>query len=226
MKYWPDMAGFPTCEATDTDQLSAVMSTLARVFQPYHESIESMLQEIANAVRDCVPGAEQASISVARRGHMVQARADTGSIAAEVDVLQTELGDGPCLQALFEDRTIRVSDMSTERRWPRFAPAAYAAGIGSMLSIQLYIDYERLGALNAYSSTTRAFDAYSESVGLLFATHAAIAAAGAQHEEQHSSIVTSKPNAFIRPQKNPGNSRATTVRLNRSPSVTSRPEPE
>ncbi len=84
------------------------MSTLFHVFQTHHESVDATLQEIALAVRNCVPGAEQASISIARRGHTVRTLAATGPVAAEVDGLQTELGDGPCLHALFECRAVRI----------------------------------------------------------------------------------------------------------------------
>jgi len=187
-----DTAEFPP-EATDTEHLSIVMTTLSQVFQTHHESIESTLQEIAHAVRDCVPGAEEVSISLARRGHKVQARVATGPVAAGVDDLQTELHDGPCLHALFEHRAIRISNMRTELRWPRFASAAHTAGIGSMLSLQLFVEHVHLGALNLYSRSTRAFDAYSECIALLFAAHAAIAAAGALHETHRSPIATRSP---------------------------------
>ncbi len=189
----PDMAEFPPA-AADTEQLSVVMSTLFHVFQTHHESVDATLQEIALAVRNCVPGAEQASISIARRGHTVRTLAATGPVAAEVDGLQTELGDGPCLHALFECRAVRISDTRTERRWPRFASAAHTAGIGSMLSLQLFVEHVHLGALNLFSNKPRAFDAYSECIALLFATNAAIAAAGALQEEHPSPIAAQEPN--------------------------------
>jgi hypothetical protein len=44
-----------------------------------------------------------------------------------------------------------------------------------MLSFQLYVEGDNLGALNLYSRTPVAFDDESEHVGLLFASHAAIA---------------------------------------------------
>lgn len=188
-----NMAEFPL-EGSDTEQLSVVMSTLYNVFQTHHQNIETTLQEITHAVRDCVPGAEQASISIARYGHAVQACAATGLVAAEVDSLQTELGDGPCLHALFECRAVSIPDMRTERRWPRFALAAHVAGIGSMLSLKLFVENAHLGALNLYSNKPRAFDSYSECIAFLFATHAAIAAAGKLHEDSPSPVAPPEHN--------------------------------
>jgi GAF domain-containing protein len=56
-------------------------------------------------------------------------------------------------------------------------------GIGSMLSLQLYVSGDNLGALNLHSTAPDAFNAESEHVGLLLAAHAAVAMASAQREE-------------------------------------------
>ena len=49
-----------------------------------------------------------------------------------------------------------------------------------MLSLQLFVEGDDLGALNLYNSEPGAFDKESEHVGLLFASHAAVAYAGSQ----------------------------------------------
>lgn len=77
-----------------------------------------------------------------------------------------------------------MTDMRTEQRWPVFAKRAADLGVGSMLSIQLYVTGDNLGALNLYSEFAEAFNDESEHVGLLLAAHAAIAMAGAQQQEQ------------------------------------------
>lgn len=179
-------------QATGSEPLGAVMGTLARFLQTQHKDVDATLQAITNAVLGTVPGAEQAGISMVRRGRTVQARAATDPVVEKVDELQTELGEGPCLQALFEHETVSVPDMSTERRWPTFAAAAHAAGVGSMLSFQLFVEQENLGALNLYSASPGAFDDHAEHVGLLFAAHAAIAIAGAKHEEHLQTALASR----------------------------------
>ena len=74
--------------------------------------------------------------------------------------------------------------MAHEQRWPRFAAAAGEAGAASMLSFQLYVEKDNLGALNLYSYRPNAFDDESEQVGLMFASHAAVAFADAQKIDQ------------------------------------------
>ena len=61
-----------------------------------------------------------------------------------------------------------------------------------MLSYRLFVTDTTLGALNLYSSRRDAFDAVAENDGRLFASHAAVALVGAQHEEQLHAAVESR----------------------------------
>jgi hypothetical protein len=65
-------------------------------------------------------------------------------------------------------------------------------GVRSVLSFQLYVHLDDLGALNLYSAQVDAFDDESENVGLLFAAHAAIAMAGSQKEHDLSLAVSAR----------------------------------
>ena len=128
-----------------------------------------------------IPGVDEASISVVRNRQAVSSRLPTGDLPVRVDAMQEETGQGPCLDAMYDQLTVRVPDMAHEQRWPQFAARAARAGAASMLSIQLWVEGDNLGALNLYSRRVDAFDDESEQVGLLFASHAAVAFAGA-HE--------------------------------------------
>ncbi len=62
----------------------------------------------------------------------------------------------------------------------------------SMLAFQLYTGPDNLGALKMYSERTNGFDSASEELGLLLATHAAVALIAAQHEDQMQSALASR----------------------------------
>ncbi len=85
-------------------------------------------------------------------------QAPSGELARVVDALQDEAGEGPCLDAVFEQETVRVPDLATETRWPKSSKRAVAAGAGGMLSFQLYVEGDNLGALNLYSRQPGSFD--------------------------------------------------------------------
>jgi GAF domain-containing protein len=173
------------------DDLAVKLSDLARTLQDEND-VEQTLDAIAAAAVDTVPGAEYAALSVVERRHAVYTRAGTAQLAYDVDKVQYETHQGPCLDAAYEQRTVRVPDMSSDERWPEFARRAAALGVGSMLSFQLFVQQDNLGALNLYSSRSNAFDDESEHVGLLFASHAAVAMSGAQHQEQMERAISAR----------------------------------
>lgn len=148
------------------------------------DDVEETLHAIVGAAVATVPGAGHASISSIQGRREVRTVAASDELPREVDRLQYETGQGPCLDSLYAQATVRVSDMAREERWPRFGTRAAALGVGSMLAVQLYVDGGDLGALNLLSTETDAFDDESEHVGLVFASHAAVAMASAQQNEQ------------------------------------------
>ena len=162
---------------TITDELAQTLSDLARSLQS-EDSLEDTLDAIVSAAVDTVPGAQHAAITAVQARREVHTPAATDDLVREVDRAQYETGQGPCLDAVYEQQTVRLSDMAGEDRWPEFSRRALDLGIRSMLSFQLYVVEDNLGALNLYSGDVDAFDDESENVGLLFASHAAVAMAG------------------------------------------------
>lgn len=179
--------GKPSADDTGStqgaDELAVLLSDLARSLEQEDET-DAMLVSMVQGAIALVPGVEAGSISVVTDRRHVSSHAASGDLPARVDELQEAAGEGPCLDAAYEHRTVRVTDMSTEERWPKFAAAASEAGVGSMLSFQLYVEGDDLGALNLYSTKPGSFDDESEHVGLLFASHAAVALAGVQKHQQ------------------------------------------
>lgn len=157
-----------------TDGLAEALADLARDLQREHGSPATLEKVVASAIR-MIPGAEEASISVVTGRTKVESYAASDELPRAVDALQTETGEGPCLDSIYDHATVSVPDMASEQRWPRFATRAARAGAGSMLSFQLFVQEDNLGAMNLVSRTPHAFDAESEHVGHLFAAHAAIA---------------------------------------------------
>jgi transcriptional regulator with GAF, ATPase, and Fis domain len=175
----------------DLNQLAEDFGELARSLEE-HDDPDVMLAEIVTAAVAMVPGADEGSVSVVTGRRNIGSQAPTGDLPVQVDALQEETQQGPCLDAAYEQLTVRVTDMASESRWPEFARRASQTGAASMLSLQLYVEGDNLGALNLYSRTPNAFDDESEQVGLLFASHAAVAYAGVRKEAQLANAVVSR----------------------------------
>jgi len=177
-----EVRGRPSRDDTGTvtaaEPLASRLSALARSWQREGD-VTATVQAIVAAAVAQVPGAEQASVSSTGRRRNVVTLASTGDVADQVDQAQYETGQGPCLDSLDHQCTVRLSDLIEEERWPAFTERANVLGVGSMLAVQLYVEEDDLGALNLLSSKPHAFDDRSEHVALLFASHAAVAMAAA-----------------------------------------------
>jgi len=171
--------------------LAAQLGLLARSLEA-EDDTGAMLDEVVAAAVQIIPGVEAASLSLVVARRQITSQHQTSDLPERADAIQTETGEGPCLDAAYEHVVVHVPDVRHEQRWPEFARRASAAGAGSMLSFQLYVQGDTLGALNLYSARADAFDAESEEIGLLFAGHAAIAFADARKVEHLDRAIASR----------------------------------
>lgn len=168
-----------------------VFGEVARALQA-EPNLNETLQAIVMAAVANIDGADVAGITLVSGGGKISTPAATDDLVCRIDQLQYETGEGPCLSSARDRITVRAGDLRTERRWPRFAARAADLGVLSVLAFQLYVEERDLGALNLYSRAEDAFGPADEQTGLLFATHAAIALVGAQHEHTlHQAMINS-----------------------------------
>jgi GAF domain-containing protein len=172
--------------------LGEVMGQVARSLHEEHGDVESTLQTLTATAVGIVPGAEECTVTYVTGRRRVEPRAATSDLPREVDEMQDRIREGPCLGAVWDEQTVRVEDMRTETRWPRFAAGAVELGVLSSLSVQLFVEGDNLGALNLYARRPHAFGEESEDVGLVLAAHAAVAVAAAQNEEHLRRAVSSR----------------------------------
>jgi transcriptional regulator with GAF, ATPase, and Fis domain len=177
------LRGRPSSQATGDvvrQDLTQAMADLARRLQRQSDP-QSVMNVIVSAVVGTIPGAEEATVSLVHNRQRVLSAAFTSDRARRFDELQQETHEGPCLDAMYQQRTVRVGDLLSDPRWPQLArKVAEELGVASMLSFQLFVHANDLGSLNLLARRPNAFTDESERVGLLFATHAAIAVADAQ----------------------------------------------
>jgi GAF domain-containing protein len=93
---------------------------------------------------------------------------------------------------MWQQQTVRVDDLAADPRWPVLGPRAGERGVGSMLCLQLFVHEDTLGALDLLAHKRWAFTDESEHVGLLLASHAAIAVADAQKLEHAATALANR----------------------------------
>jgi transcriptional regulator with GAF, ATPase, and Fis domain len=161
-------------------QLARLFVEIARLL---HGELDAAGAEkrITQAALSTVEGCEHAAISLLGRANRPVTIAATDDVPLQVDALQYESGQGPCLDAIREEPFYRSADLADEDRWPDFAgPAAARTGVRSMLAYRLFVQDETIGALNLYARRPDAFDDHAVEVGAVLAGHAALAVEAAR----------------------------------------------
>src|SRR3954465_603573 len=119
--------GQPSAQDTGTqvrlDALARRLAEAARSLQR-QESPPQGLDGGGNLASAMVPGADEASITMVRKDRHCYSAAATSAWASDFDVLQDETGEGPCLDAIWQQETVRVNDLGSDPRWPVLGPRA------------------------------------------------------------------------------------------------------
>lgn len=101
----------------------------------------------------------------------------TVPLVSALDILQYELDEGPCVQAVYEQGLLVSRDVRTDPRWPRWGPQAADLGVVGVISVHLYTSESALGALNLYSLRPRNYGSDDLDVARLAGGHASMALA-------------------------------------------------
>ena len=148
--------------------------------QPTAERTVGRIAEYAKAGMRC----DDAGILLVHSRHRVETAAATSDRAERAHSLQTELDEGPCLDAIAaEESFYLIGDTATDERWPRWCRIVADLGVRSVLSLRLETHTRRFGSLNLYGSVPKMFDADDLAVASIFARHASIAVATSQETD-------------------------------------------
>lgn len=71
--------------------------------------------------------------------------------------IQERIGEGPCLEALEQQRTVNVQDTMADTRWSRYNQVLVEEGIRSVLAVPLELELGAAASLNFFSETPQAF---------------------------------------------------------------------
>src|SRR6202521_5196077 len=120
--------GVPESRVMDRDQqLSEVLRDFARTMATDFP-IQGILDHLVRRIVDILP-ISAAGVTLISPGVDPRYVAASDDSALRFEQLQTELGEGPCLAAYRTGEAVAVPDLRVERRFPKFAPQAVAAGL-------------------------------------------------------------------------------------------------
>ena len=159
------------------DDLRASLSALSRLSN--RTGLEDLLTGVARLSVGAIPGADGAGLTLIEQGRANTIVA-TSPFVTEVDDIQYGIGEGPCISAARDNRTVTSGSIGADQRWKTFGSRVARLGVHSVISLPLATPDGVVGAMNVYAHTKHTFDERAIELGELFAAPAAIAVQNAQ----------------------------------------------
>ena len=148
--------------------------------EPTAERTVDRIAEYAKAGMRC----DDAGILLVHSRRRIETAAATSERAEKAHTLQTDLDEGPCLDALTGDESFYlIDDTAVDPRWPRWGSIVAELGVRSVISVRLETRARRYGSLNLYCATPGMFGIDDVAVASIFARHASIALATSQETD-------------------------------------------
>ena len=173
-------AGDPIAELTENFSETAGLLFAAG-------NVTETLAQVVDLAANTIEGCDYAGIFLVDK-NMVTSPIHTDPVVDEVDDLQTELGEGPCIDAIAQRAIFYAADLADDARWPRFARRASTAGIRSILAMPLS-DKSGFGALNLYARYPGAFGVVDRAKAVILASLAGFALSTARTHEDEERLV-------------------------------------
>jgi GAF domain-containing protein len=167
------MAPLPRPAWSVGDELAAVHARLTGILLT-EQTMQTALQLLTSLARDTLSGSLGSGVTLLRSDGSPATSAGTDPLVDTLDRLQYDLEEGPCLDAWAASTVIRVDDVTTDPRWPRWSPRAAELGVRSVLSAPMEAGGTSWGAVKVYSTTAGAYDERAEDLLRRFAAQAAI----------------------------------------------------
>ncbi|STZ41280.1 response regulator with putative antiterminator output domain [Mycolicibacterium gilvum] len=104
----------------DRHHLARRMAELARALA--QRTVEDVLIDVTTAAKEMIPGVDVAGVLLVGKDATHQTLATTDDLMFELDTLQMETGEGPCLHAALDEVMVRTDDFRAEPRFPPTRP--------------------------------------------------------------------------------------------------------
>jgi GAF domain-containing protein len=144
---------------------------------PLQESIQQVVDACVNVF--AVTGS---GLMIADHQSPLRYAAASDGPRRHLEVIQLEVGNGPCIEAFIRDELVLSEDLASDPRWPEVAARVAPLGVRGMLGIPVHLSGLPVGSLDVYvdqphlwsRAEQRALGSYADVIGSL--TEAALTA--------------------------------------------------
>lgn len=170
-------------------ELLTTFSAMAEVVYA-GESFDSVYDALCHAAVELVDGCDHASLMIRKRGQVSTAAA-SDEIARQVDELEREHAEGPCLDALDDSEPSQhiCADLTSGSQWPELAREIQdRTPVRGMAGFRIRQDGTKVGALNVFSDTPGALSGHSLDQASMLTAFASVAMAALERGEEATTL--------------------------------------
>ena len=146
---------------------------------------------VVREAAEAVPSALAAGLTLIQGDEPPRTLAATDRLVEEVDAIQYDTGEGPCLEAIEDNDLTTADDLAADHRWPKFCARAVAeTPVRSMFGVRIFLGGDDRGALNFYATEPGAFGELDRAVGAVFSTLSSLALQHALEKRRSENLLT------------------------------------
>jgi GAF domain-containing protein len=160
-------------ESGPAEELAGIFARVSGLLLT-EQTVDTALSTITSLAAESVAGSTGSGVSLLDPGGGRMTSAATDPVVEQLDTLQYQLDEGPCLTAWRDQAVVRSGPLDIERRWPSWARRAQELGMRSVLSAPLINGERAMGAIKVYSTVADAYGEREEDLLRRFAIQAAI----------------------------------------------------
>lgn len=156
----------------------------------YHgATYAEVYEEICRMARTVVPGCDHACITTISAGEGPVLQATTDEVAALVDRLEWEVGEGPCVDAIMTQRFEWDADITVDPAWPKLAERILReTPVRGMVGYRIVVHERKVGALNLFADAAGALTQEDADMGAILVSFASVALTAAHQREEAAGL--------------------------------------
>jgi GAF domain-containing protein len=162
-----------TADPSPAEELAGVFARFSGVLLS-EATVATALSTVTSLAIDTIAGSSGSGITLLDSNGRRTTSAATDPLVEQLDDLQYQLDEGPCLSAWRDLTVLRSGGQDDERRWPSWLGRAHQLGMQAFISAPLINGASAIGAIKVYSTAVDAFDERDEDLLRRFAEQAAI----------------------------------------------------